>query len=538
MRKCLLFAIGIVGYLTVPLQTQSAQANPTHNRVEPSTDPAGAEITPLASDASLDPAVTDTDADEANPMAQVRSVSELTDVSPSDWAYQALKALVERYDVLEGYPGGGNSTARRFRGNQPLTRQEFAAVLNRVLDRLTEQVTESQQRIFQVREDLATVRRLQATYAQIATSLGERMDQLDRQIVDLTDNQFSTTTKLGGQTVLALTNGSNARATLLSRTRLDLQTSFSGQDLLLTQLEAGNNGGDAISKEQGRGQNLLGTVGVIADGGGLDYVAVDSTLRLSKLRYTFQPLDTLSVTVGARLSPRDFIDYNRFANDSATNFSSSFFVNNPLIVQNAIDRPGGAGIVLDWKPVKTLPLMVRALYVAANAEQPNGGFPEGGLFGDRNQGSLEVEYALSENLITRLQYTQATVNGVEISAFGLNAEWNYNQRFGVFGRLGFGRYRGFNPFLNQDLDLNPFTWQIGASLRNIVIPGSTAGLALGQPFVESDLGEATQTNVEAYFTFLLNDSVSVTPAVLVVNNPDNRDRGMVWQWVFRLVFSF
>jgi hypothetical protein len=34
---------------------------------------------------------------EANAFAQVTSVSQLSDVRPTDWAFQALQSLVERY---------------------------------------------------------------------------------------------------------------------------------------------------------------------------------------------------------------------------------------------------------------------------------------------------------------------------------------------------------------------------------------------------------------------------------------------------------
>lgn len=61
---------------------------------------------------------------EENAMAQVTSVSQLSDVQPTDWAFQALQSLVERYGVIAGYP---DST---FRGNRALTRYEFAAGLN------------------------------------------------------------------------------------------------------------------------------------------------------------------------------------------------------------------------------------------------------------------------------------------------------------------------------------------------------------------------------------------------------------------------
>lgn len=54
-------------------------------------------------------------------MAQVTSVSELSDVQPTDWAFQALQSLVERYGAIAGYPNG------TFRGNRALTRYKFAA---------------------------------------------------------------------------------------------------------------------------------------------------------------------------------------------------------------------------------------------------------------------------------------------------------------------------------------------------------------------------------------------------------------------------
>ncbi|PSB24363.1 porin [Stenomitos frigidus ULC18] len=464
-------------------------------------------------------------------IAQVRSVSELSDVRPTDWAYQTLQALSERYGVAIGYPDG------TFRGNQALTRNEFAATLAKVLDVISQQFVLGQGNIAQLQEDFATLKRLQASYATIAKDLRDRTDQLEPQITKLEQQRFSTTTKLVGQTVFGLTNGSNSRSTILSRTRLDLKTSFAPNTLLRTQLEAGNNGNDAIGRVHEQAQNLLGTVGLLADGGGLDYVRVDNAVRLSKLYYTFQPTDGLELTVGARLSPRDFIDGNRFANDSTQNFSSSFFTNNPLIVQNQIDRPGGAGAALSWKAA-TLPLTVRALYVAADAERPNSGITKGGLFGDRHQGSLEVEYDFSKDIVARLQFTKATVNNVDIFAGGLNAEWALNRDFAVFGRFAIGSYKGFNPLLNQDLDLNPKSWSIGFVARRLFVPGSTAGLAIGQPFVEKDLGNATQTNIEAFYSFLLNDNISVTPALTVVSNPNNRDRGTIFEWLLRLVYSF
>ena len=49
-------------------------------------------------------------------VSQVTSVSQLSDVQPGDWAFQALQSLVERYGCIAGYPNG------TFRGNRALSR--------------------------------------------------------------------------------------------------------------------------------------------------------------------------------------------------------------------------------------------------------------------------------------------------------------------------------------------------------------------------------------------------------------------------------
>lgn len=466
---------------------------------------------------------------EAAPMEQLRSVDQLSDVQPGDWAYQALKALVEKYGVVTGYPD------RTFRRNRPLSRYEFAGVMNAVITQIEQYFISGD--IGRIREDFATIRRLQDSYDNILSGIHERVQKLEARIGTLEHHQFSTTTQLKGQLAAGLTNGSNAHSTIPTRVRLSLNTSFTGTDLLRTELEAGNNGGDAISKIQStRGPNLLGTQGLLADGGGLDFVGYSSTVRISKLYYTFTPASNLSLTVGSRLNPRDFIDYNRFANDSLENFSSSFFMNNSLIVQNQVDRPGGAGAAIAWKLNPALTL--KALYVAADADNPAGGLTKGGLFGDRNQGSVELEYSFNPSLAARLQYTSATINGTAINAGGFNFEWAFNRQFSAFGRFGIGRYDGFNAVLDRKLSLTPITWALGGTIRNIIIPGSVAGLAIGQPFIAGDLGDATQTNFEAYYRFNLNDSVIFSPAFLVVANPNNRAIGTIFEWVVRMNFSF
>jgi hypothetical protein len=87
-------------------------------------------------------------------MSQVTSVSQLSDVQPTDWAFQALQSLVERYGCIAGYPDG------TYRGNRAMTRYEFAAGLNACLNRVNELIATATADLVR-KEDLATLQRLQ-----------------------------------------------------------------------------------------------------------------------------------------------------------------------------------------------------------------------------------------------------------------------------------------------------------------------------------------------------------------------------------------
>jgi Carbohydrate-selective porin, OprB family/S-layer homology domain len=454
-------------------------------------------------------------------LAQVTAVDELSDVSPKDWAYQALASLIQRYGAVSGYPDG------TFRGNRSLSRYEFAAALQGVLDQIND--------AFVRKEDLVTLRRLEAEYRLPLGQVRARLDDIEKRVNNLKNNEFSPTTKLQGEIIFAFTGGRKASSTAIARTRLNFNTSFTPNSRLITQLEAGNDGGDAIANAHNKTTNLLGTTGLLADGGGLEYASVDNNVQLRRLYYSFRPLTNLEVTVGAKMPPQDFIDRNRYANDESSDFGSGFFLNNPLIVPNQIDRPGGAGAALAWQ-IGGGAFTVRSLYIAANSEVATG---EGGLFGDRNVGTVELEYAPRSSFALRLQYTKALIDNTDISAFGVNAEYAFNRTTGFFGRFGIGNYDGFNTAISQNLNLHPHTWAVGVSWRDLVLPGTLTGIAIGQPFVEADLGDATQTNLEAFYKLQLSDNLSVSPSIQLVSNANNDSaNGLTWQATMRTSFTF
>lgn len=172
----------------------------------------------------------------AGTVGQVTSVSQLSDVKPTDWAFQALQSLVERYGCIAGYPD------RTYRGNRAMTRYEFAAGLNACMDRVNELIAAATADLVK-KEDLETLRKLQEEFAAELATLRGRVDALEAKTATLEKQQFSTTTKLAGEAIFAVSSEFNRdgnNAVFQDRVRLTLNTSFTGKDLLVTRLAAGN----------------------------------------------------------------------------------------------------------------------------------------------------------------------------------------------------------------------------------------------------------------------------------------------------------
>lgn len=485
-------------------------------------------------------------------MAQVTSVSQLSDIQPSDWAFQALQSLIERYGVVADYP---NST---YQGNRSLTRYEFAAGLNAVLQHLIERITVELATQLS-REDLVTVQRLQQEFALELATLRGRIDNMEARASEVEANQFSTTTKLLGQAIFAVNAGgfsgdrivaptgaeitnNQPNATFIYRAALNLDTSFSGTDLLKLRLDTLSGRGN--DNAAGFLEPNLGSVQEFTVRG-----TPNQQFGISRLYYTFTPYKDLSLTIGPALVATDYVDINSYANGNAIDFSTLALVNNYLLFP--INGPS-AGAVLQWNPGQG-PFKVRALYVAADAANPNSNsqtfvgsvFPfarllypnrsvDRGFFGDLYQSTVELEYSPSNALAVRLQYSGGDLFDNRFDVFGVNLELAFSQQLGVFGRYGYGSYH------NTDFgDINPNYWMTGFSFRDLLVQGAVAGIAIGQPFIESAVGNATQMNIEAFYNFPVSNNIRVTPLLQVIVNPGNQNsNGTIVTGTLRTVFSF
>ncbi|MBD2058168.1 carbohydrate porin [Oculatella sp. FACHB-28] len=489
-------------------------------------------------------------------VGQVTSVNQLSDVQPTDWAFQALQSLVERYGAIAGYPDG------IYRGNRAITRYEFAAGLNAALDRINELIAAGLADAA-TGEDLETIQRLQEEFASELAVLRGRVDTLEAQTATVEANQFSTTTRLTGQAVFAANAGGfegenllsptgeifrqqDPNATFIYRVNLDLNTSFTETDLLRVRIDTGSGG-----PNDNAGGFLEPNFGST-----LDFSAKppsNGNFGLGRLYYTFSPLEHVAVSIGPNIRTTDYIDRNSYANLSFRDFSTLALTNNYVLFP--VNGPS-AGAAIDWN-VGDGPFTIRALYAAADAGNPTvqgilrGTAPftsllypgntsatadrgDRGLFGDTHQGMVELEYAPSSTLALRVQYSGGRIFDQSFDAVGVNAEVAIAPWLALFGRYGYSQYRD-----TAFGEIEPNYWMAGIAFPDLLQEGNLAGLAIGQPFIATEIGNATQTNLEAFYRFAISDNIQITPVIQVVNDPANRsENGTVVTGTVRTTFSF
>ena len=266
-------------------------------------------------------------------MAQVTNVRQLRDVAPKDWTYEALRALVERYGCIVGYP---NLT---YRGNRSLSRYEFAAGLNACLQAIERLNMQGQQII---REDIEKLKRLTQEFEVELAFLSARGDNLESRTAFLEDRQFSPTTKLRGEVVFSVTgafgdekaDGSKqplaAQTVLDERVRLNFNTSFTGKDLLKIRLDA--------LKAEPFGLRVTGTqmTRLTFD------LNTNNQFKIGRLFYRFPVGKQLKITVdatGGRYNA-NLPNYNSFFANPLTGSISRFGRHNPIYYQGIL----GAGV--------------------------------------------------------------------------------------------------------------------------------------------------------------------------------------------------
>jgi len=445
-------------------------------------------------------------------MGQVTSVSQLSDVQPTDWAFQALQSLVERYGCIAGYPD------QSYRGNQNLSRYEFAAGLNACLDRVNEIIAAGTADLVS-REDLTALQRLQEEFAAELATLRGRADALEARTAELEANRFSTTTKLKGEVIFGIAdsfgdqvafNGAGrdlgvanpddeTNTTLGYRVRLNFDTSFTGKDRLRTRLSASN-----LERFTAAGIGTrMSRLGYDGSSGGDFEVGV--------LGYRFPVGDKLTVLVDAI--------WDGLIDSVAGPFESSG--------SGSISRFGR------YNPV----------------------------YRTNNEGAaLSLDYEINDDTRVQLSYAadedsnDPSPKGIENTGF-LNLEYQLTKKVTAVGRFGatFATAKVSGPSGRVDVGdrATVFNGALGIAVKDIGKEGSLAGLLAGvPPFVSNNdaqthlPGKAREDedipiHIEAWYRYPINKHMHVTPGVFAVINPEgNSDNGTLFMGTIRTTFKF
>jgi hypothetical protein len=532
-----------------------------------------------------------------DPMSQITNVSQLRDVSPGDWAYEALRSLVERYGCIAGYPDG------TFRGNRATSRYEFAAGLNACLQQIERLIANGAEGLA-TRKDLETLQRLVEEFKPELATLGTRLDKLEDRTAFVEDHQFSTTTKLNGLAWFNLTGATASRdlrveainaaspdvrfagrgadgkplvqevgnpsVTFSTLTWLTFNTSFTGKDLLVTQLAAGNGLSPANQFASAGLFNSFGVPFFDQTAGPNNGVA---EVVIHDLFYQFPIGNRVQLVVGPRVNWHRFFDANAF-NFFLTGTGS--FNSNGTTVYDPIDR--GSGVVALMNINKQFDLHLG--YLGENNEflPAQFGFntssdPKKGLFSGTNVITAELTYKPSDTANIRLTYSRITLdnNGGVVSgepiygvaddslggrikpatvdAFGVNFDWLFTPQFGVFGRYGYATTE-IDPSTpgRAGGNINSQAFQFGLGFRDLGKEGALATLSFLVPFdvidgrkflVAGGGNGGTQYEFEATYFYPLTNNIAIIPAFYLIANPNNFDNNpTIYVGNLRAQFSF
>lgn len=526
---------------------------------------------------------------------QIEQAKEASEIKPGDWAYQTLQSLSAKYSC-------GNIPA----GDKTLSREEFATSLNGCIQSMEELVARRKPRR-QIRrrrpvtppavvtpppapevappptveaappapvepavtqQDLDQLKQLVQSFNTELQAVDARIKAIDDKVATLQKQSFSTTTKLVGEAIFAVTGlaggpSTATRNTIFSdRVRLNFRSSFTGKDLLLVRLQSRNSNSFA-GAPSGTNQARLGFEG-----------SDENNTTLHRLQYQLPLADTTKVfieAVGSEFND-NYYTFNPEHQAAGLGSISRFGRFNPIYrLSNE-----GAGIGIDHKFSPNLGFVVS--YAVPRVATPGvPGTPEtvnnpsngNGLFNGSNTIFSQLTLKPSEDVSLGLLYARSYhsagtgVSGNNGSNFANNP---FNSVAGTLVPTSANHYSVAGSFnLTKDLILSAWggltqarqeggaggtadIWNYAATLavKDFGSKGSTLGFVVGmQPKVTSN-SIAARTNresmhLEAFYKYKVSDNLYITPGLIVLTNPTENNTSNVpaeYLGTIRTTFSF
>ncbi|MFH7244739.1 MAG: iron uptake porin [Spirulina sp.] len=485
----------------------------------------GAGLIPEAAVAAQ-PRIAETDLPAPTELAQITSVSELTDVSPSDWAFQALQSLVENYGCIQGYPD------RTFRGSRALTRYEFAAGLNACLDVMAALIAQGGVSP----DDLEAIRRLQGEFQTELLNLGRQVAFLEAEAATLRSQQFSTTTKLRGEANIHVgvpfdtLQAANATGTTVvledstsvaGRIRLTFDSSFSGEDRLRIRF-------------QSRSGTFLTPVNGLNRGGDSYPVSENFNVEIDNLYYRFPLGQRVNVTASARgMSGSDWVTSTilPYHGPSVAEAGRPQF----YLAGGSPNNGAGLGMNIAFTDHLILDLGYTAAY-------PGAADPAVGIFAAAGQSYMAQLNFLTDGVFDgALVYLHNDRSSI-FTGGAAGAVDTYaglmSLTLGQFFIAGHGAFQSFNGG-------DDFSWTAGLGVNDWLVQGSKLGLYGGQLPQTNFRGLGRTSNpvlIEGYYEVPVNRNLTLTPALIYGDanlvNPTGTNDDTTFYGALRATFRF
>jgi len=360
-----------------------------------------------------------------------------------------------------------------------------------------------------------------------------RVDGVEAQLGEVMAGQFSSSTKMSGKAAFITgyvdddAETDTDEITFEYMYQLNLNTSFTGEDNLYTRIKTGN----VSDHFKDKGQNTYLSA---ANGN-------DNALKVDKLWYQFPVGDNLQVWVGPKIE-----NYYMLA--------SSPSIYRPITKQFALGGNGSAygsstspGFGAAWTQSVEDPMDPR-FAVSVNYTAKDGASSSKG-FGDKSRDFLltKVEYGSPTWQVSLAAAYKddagAGKNGYdgyyhsslassasgEMTSYGVRAYWRPETSGAVPSvQVGYDTASFDDATAGEAEETEG--WMIGLNWNDLFVDGNTAGFAIGSEMAATEIkGGGTDPSEdnsvwEAYYTFKVNDGVSVTPAIFGSTDVSGSDK--------------
>jgi Carbohydrate-selective porin, OprB family len=520
-------------------------------------------------------------ANESPTAAEIETATQSIEIKPGDWAYRTLQALSSKYSC-------GTPT-----GTQPLSREEFATSLSGCIQSIEQLVAKTPRRVIKKKrvvparpiitpqvapevvsppeptivappepqiepeeavsqQDLDRLKGLIYSFSAELQSVDARLQAVDASVTKLKAQSFSTTTKLVGEAIFAVTGLAGGpptatRSTIFSdRVRLNFRSSFNGKDLLLVRLQSRNSVSFA-GTPAGTNMTRLGFEG-----------SDNNNTTLQRLQYQLPVTPTTKVfieTVGNEFND-NYYTFNPEHQAAGLGAVTRFGRFNPVYRLSG----EGAGIGVDHKFSPNLGLVL-SYAVPSGANDPSAG---NGLFNGSNVIFSQLTLKPTEDISLGLIYARA-YNSTGTLVSGNNGSTIANNPFlgaptsanhyslatsvNLSKELVFSAWGGLTQAQRETTaGGSADIWNYAGTLavKDFGSKGSTLGFVVGmQPRLTSNSGITTRVDpgtslhIETFYKYKVSDNLYITPGLLMLTNPEhNANNPTEYLGTIRTTFVF